>query len=140
LSEDETANILKGKALEIYRFLLKTKKPIGIRELQRALDLSSPSIAQYHLTRLERAGLVKKEMGSYVVNRILLDSCIKINRFIIPKYVFYSVFAAIVLIIEVTVFMPYVLTREYLFSTFATVIFLLIFCNETVKVWRKGSL
>ena len=140
MSDDESADILRGKTLEVYRFLLKKKKPLGIRELQRALDFRSPSTAQYHLTKLEREGLVKKEMGNYVVNKVVLDYCIKISRFIIPKYVFYTMFAALVLIIEVTVFMPYVLTREYLFSTFATAIFIVIFCYETIKVWRKGSL
>ena len=140
MSGDESTDILKGHALEIYRFMLKTKKPIGIRELQRALKLSSPSVAQYHLTRLEYAGLVKKETGNYVVSKVILESCVKISRFLIPKYLFYAVFAALVLTIELTFLRPDVFTREYFFSTFATSIFLFIFSYETARVWLKGNL
>jgi predicted DNA-binding transcriptional regulator len=93
LSEDESADILKGNALAIYRLILRTNKPLGIREIQRILKLSSPSVAQYHLAKLESAGFVKKEAGNYVIGRITLNSCIKISRFLIPKYLFYSVFA-----------------------------------------------
>jgi DNA-binding transcriptional ArsR family regulator len=120
--------------------LLKANKPLGIRELQRALKLSSPSVAAYHLTRLERAGFVKKESGNFVVNKIVLESFVKIGRFLVPKYLFYSVFAALILAIELVILRPDVITREYYFSTFATAIFLGIFCYETVKVWLKGSL
>ena len=86
--------------------MLKTKKPLGIREIQRALKLSSPSVAQYHLTRLESAGFVKKEAGNYVIDRITLDSCVKISRFLIPKYLFYSVFAGVALIVDLVFLVP----------------------------------
>jgi DNA-binding transcriptional ArsR family regulator len=140
LTDKESTDILKGTALDIYRFMLKTSKPLGIREIQRALNLSSPSVAQYHLSKLEHVGLVKREMGDYVINKVLLESCIKISRFIVPRYLFYSMFAAVVLLIEVTFLKPDVLYREYFFAVIATVIFLLIFCYETAKVWLKGSL
>lgn len=140
MTEKDSNDVLKGKALEIYRFMLKTRKPLGIRELQRALDLSSPSVAQYHLSRLETIRLVKKEGGNYVINKVVLDDCIKVSHFLIPKYLFYTVFASIVLIIEITFSAPFVFTRQYFFSTITTGIFLGIFCFETVKVWHKGSL
>ncbi len=140
LSDKDSTDILKGTALDIYRFMLRNPKPIGIRELQRALKLSSPSVAQYHLSRLEREGFVKKELGNYVINRIILESCVKISRFLVPKYLFYSVFAAMVLVIELSFLRPDVLTQEYFFSTFAICIFLVVFCYETVKVWLKGNL
>lgn len=120
--------------------MLKKDKPLGIREVQRALNLSSPSVAQYHLSKLERAGLLKRESGNYVINKVMLENCIKISRFLIPRYLFYSVFAVIVLLIELTLLRPSVLTREYFFFMAATFIFVLIFCYETAKVWLKGSL
>ncbi len=140
LAEIDSTDALKGNALEIYRFMLKNSKPLGIRELQRALNLSSPSVAQYHLSRLERVGLVKKEQGNYVVNKVLLEECVKISYFLVPKYLFYSVFAGIALLLQVTVLLPADLTSYFFFSTFATAIFLAIFCYETVKVWSKGRL
>jgi predicted DNA-binding transcriptional regulator len=61
LTEKDASDVLKGTSLDIYRLLLKTGKPLGIREVQRALNLSSPSVAQYHLVKLEQAGLLKRE-------------------------------------------------------------------------------
>jgi len=120
--------------------MLKNNRPLGIREIQRLLNLSSPSVAQYNLSKLENAGLVKKEMGNYVINKVLLETCIKISRFIIPRYLFYTVLASIILIFQVTLIRPEILYREYFYSVIATTIFLIIFCFETVKVWLKGSL
>ena len=131
---------MKGTTLDIYRLILKTNKPLGIREVQRMLNLSSPSVAQYHLAKLEQAGLVKREVGNYVVNRVLLDSCVKINRFLIPRYLFYSVFSAVILVLELTILQPAVLSSEYVFFTLATVIFLAIFCYETIRARLKGNL
>lgn len=120
--------------------MLRSKKPLGVREIQRALNLSSPSVAQYHISKLEHSGLIKKEMGNYIINKVLLDTCVKISRFIIPKYLFYSVLALFVFIIQVTIFKPNFLYREYYFSVLATIMFFAIFCYETAKVWLKGSL
>ncbi len=69
---DETHDNLKGTTLEVYRFLLKSNKPVGARELQRALNLSSPSLAAYHLSKLEETGLAKNENGEFVVSKNLL--------------------------------------------------------------------
>jgi len=108
---------LKGTAHDIYRYLLTSDKPLGIREIQRALDLSSPSVAQYHLTKLEHAGLLKKEAGNYAVNKVMLENCIRISNYLIPRYLFYSVFAIVVLLIELIFLWPVELNRDYLFST-----------------------
>jgi predicted DNA-binding transcriptional regulator len=140
LTDRESKDILRGTTLEIYHLLLKTDKPLGIRETQRALNLSSPSQAQYHLNKLEEAGLLKREMGNFVVNKVFLENYVRINRFLIPRYLFYSVFAVVILFIELIFLRPTVLNREYFFFTAATSVFVLIFCYETVKVWLKGSL
>lgn len=140
MSDRESKDILKGTTLEIYRLLLKTNKPLGIREIQRALNLSSPSQAQYHLNKLEEAGLLKREMGNYVINKVLLENCVRVSRFLIPRYLFYSIFAIAILLIEVVLLRPAVLNREYFLFVAATLIFVLIFCYETARVWLKGSL
>jgi DNA-binding transcriptional ArsR family regulator len=140
LADKESDDILKGTTLDIYLFMLRARKPLGIREIQRALNISSPSVVQHHLSKLERTGLVKREMGNYLINKVLLENCLKISRFIVPRYLFYSIFALAVLLIELTFLRPNVLHQAYFFSVIATIIFLLIFCYETVRVWRKGSL
>ena len=43
---------LKGKTLQVYVYMLKKKEPVGIREIQRDLNFSSPSVANYHIEKL----------------------------------------------------------------------------------------
>ena len=140
MAEDESKEVLKGTTLQVYRFLLKSNKPVGIRELQRALQLSSSSVATYHLSKLEDAGLLKRQDSGYTVNKFLLENSIKISRFLIPRYFFYSIFALAVLILELTVMAPAALYREYVFSVIATVVFVFFFVYETVKTWLRGNL
>lgn len=139
LAEKDSNEELKGTALEIYRFMVKAGRPLGIRELQRSLHLSSPSVAQYHLSRLEHIKLVKKEYGNYVIDHIILRDCVKIRHSLIPKYLFYSFFAGFILWMELT-FLLQDPARNYIFCTVASAIFLLIFSYETTKVWLKRSL
>lgn len=140
MDEKESSDILKGTALDIYRFILTANKPVGVREVARALNLSSPSVAQHHLSRLDTMGLIKREWGNYVVDRVVLENCIKISRFLVPRYFFYTLFFILSLITELTFLRPTAIFQEYIFSIFATLIAVVIFCYETVKVLRKGSL
>ncbi|TLX99316.1 MAG: hypothetical protein E6K95_09775 [Thaumarchaeota archaeon] len=56
---------LKGNTLRVYVYALKKRK-VGVREVQRALRLSNPSLAQYHLNKLRELGLLREEGGDYV--------------------------------------------------------------------------
>jgi DNA-binding transcriptional ArsR family regulator len=137
---EKSTDTLKGTSLDIYRFLLKSNKPLGIREIQRALSLSSPSVAEYHLSKLETAGLVKRESGNFVIDKLILQNYIKINRFLIPRYVFYLAFAIVILSIEFISLRPTPINREFFFYATVTLIFVLIFAYETIKAYLKGSL
>lgn len=139
LGSDKTDNVLKGSTLEVYRFLLKSGKPVGTREIQRALNLSSPSLAVYHLAKLEDAGLLRKEDGNYVINKVVLDDCIKVSRFLIPRFLFYAIFAVVLSITELTLLRPTVITSFYFFATVGTLVCAFAFCYETAKVWIKGG-
>jgi DNA-binding transcriptional ArsR family regulator len=112
LVSSEAEDVLRGTTLEIYRFLLKSNKPVGAREVQRNLHLSTPSLATYHLSKLEETGFVKKEKGEFVVNKVILEDCIRFGRFLIPRYLFYSVFAVLALILELSLFRPSVVTNQ----------------------------
>ncbi len=140
MANEEAQDSLKGTTLEIYRFLLKNNKPVGARELQRALNLSSPSLAAYHLTKLEEVGLIKKEDGEFSVAKNLLEDCVRVSRFLIPRYLFYSIFTLAALIVELTLLRPDTVTREYFFFVSVTVVCALAFCFETAKTWAKGGL
>jgi len=140
LTDKESIDVLKGSALDIYRFMLKTNKAMGVREVARSLNLSSPSVAQYHLSKLEEMGLIRREWGNYVINKVELENCIKFNRFLIPRYFIYTLFFTLVLTVELTLLRPNVLYQGYIFAIFATLVAMTIFCYETIKIWRKGSL
>ncbi|MGD0072105.1 MAG: hypothetical protein ABSB71_11160 [Candidatus Bathyarchaeia archaeon] len=140
MTKGDTADVLRGTTLDVYRLMLKTRKPLGIREIQRVLKLSSPSVAQYHLAKLEYAGLLKKEGNNYILDKIFLENCIKISHLIIPKYLFYTIFALVAFFMELTFLRSDPMTREFFFTIIITLIFFLIFCYETAKIWLKGSL
>jgi DNA-binding transcriptional ArsR family regulator len=137
---DEDTGILKGTTLDVYRLLLTSSRPLGVREIQRQLNLSSPSVVQYHLEKLERAGLLRREKSNYVISKALLDNCVRISRFLIPRYLFYTIFAVALLLIQLILLKPVIPSREYFFSTAAIALLVLVFCYETVRVWLKRKL
>jgi DNA-binding transcriptional ArsR family regulator len=61
---------LTGTALRIYLHLLASRRPVGVRELARALD-TPVSTVHYHLKRLEEEGLVQRGSDGYTVARAL---------------------------------------------------------------------
>ncbi len=140
VTEKDSSRVLNGTTLDVYRLMLKSNKPLGIREIQRKLMLSSPSVAQYHLAKLEDACLIKRILGNYVVDKVVMENFIKVSRFLVPRYLFYTVFGVVVLLIELLFPWSVPLKREFLFYTSVTLVFVLIFCYETVKVWVSGRL
>lgn len=97
-------------------------------------------MATYHLSKLEDMGLLKKESSGYMVNKFLLEYSVKVSRFLIPRFLFYAIFSFAVLMIELTLMRPAMLTREYIFSVVATSIFFVVFSYETAKTWLRGTL
>lgn len=112
----ESEDVLRGLTLKVYKFILKKDRPVGIREVQRALGLSSPTLALYHMSKLEEAGFIKKELNGYVADRIVLRNLIRLRKVLIPRNLFYTVFSATSLIFLVVFLRPPILTREYVFS------------------------
>jgi hypothetical protein len=84
--------------MRIYLYLLKHGQG-GVREIQRALNLSSGALAQYHLNKLESLGVARSENGTYMVNKEVavdaLQSFSKIGAHFVPRFVFYAIFFTI---------------------------------------------
>lgn len=112
----ESDDVLRGLTLKVYRFILKNDRPVGIREVQRGLNLSSPTLALYHINKLEEAGFIKKELNGYVADRIVLRNLIRLRRVLIPRNLFYTVFFVTSLVFLVVFLRPPILTREYIFA------------------------
>jgi predicted transcriptional regulator len=79
----EQKDVLRGLTLKVYKFVLRSDRPVGIREVQRALGLSSPTLALYHLNKLEEAGLIKKEANGYIADRVILENLFRFRRILI---------------------------------------------------------
>ncbi|NLF88558.1 ArsR family transcriptional regulator [Candidatus Bathyarchaeota archaeon] len=140
MGSDRADDVLQGTTLEVYRFLLKKGKPVGTREVQRALQFSSPSLAVYHLSKLEDAGLLKRQDGDYAIDRVILEDSIKISRFVVPRYLFYAIFAVGALIVYLAYFWPSTVTSGFFFAAVVIAVCAVAFCFETVRAQLRGKL
>lgn len=132
---------LKGKTLLVYWYLLQQpSRTVGVRQVQRALGFSSPSIAVHHLGKLDDLGLVSKKMtGEYVLEEEvkvgILRFFMRMGRFLVPRYLFYSVLFSTMLATYLTLYTLEQIPLSFyalMFSLIAT----LIFWVETVRLWR----
>lgn len=135
----EELSILKGTTYVVYRYMVKANKPLSVREVQHALKLSSPSVALYHLCKLEESGFVRRENSNFVIAKVVLDNSIKINRFLVPRHFIYALFSILVLIIALVFFRPAFLDRSYFFETVAIALIVVILCYETLRDWIKSQ-
>ncbi|MEM3670640.1 MAG: helix-turn-helix domain-containing protein [Thermoprotei archaeon] len=92
---------LRGNTLRVYVFLLKSG-PSELREVQRGLGLSSPSLASYHLSRLvELKYVVQDADGKYSVSKDvspeILEGYLSVGGRIVPQLFFFSVFFTVLL-------------------------------------------
>jgi len=88
---------IHGTTLRVYWYLFRNTKPVGVRETQRALSMSSPSTALYHLEKLRELGVTEKdEIGQYSLKEQVqvgtLRMFFKIGHLILPRYLFYAIF------------------------------------------------
>ena len=131
---------MRGLTLKVYRFILKNEKPVGIREVQRGLNLSSPTLALYHINKLEEVGLIRKELDGYVADRVILENLVRFRMILIPRNLFYAVFFVSSLVILAGFFRPAALTREYIFSLTVICVAAATSVYETVRSFSKEAL
>ncbi|MGQ9679417.1 MAG: hypothetical protein ACUVV4_01405 [Candidatus Bathyarchaeia archaeon] len=143
MSKNETIieSELKGKTLLIYMHLLKVNKPtIGVREVQKALNLSSPSVAAYHLNKLLELGLVENERGDYKLVREvkigILRQFVTLRGLVLPRFLFYAVLLTTMLATFILQY-PANFTRFYLTTLIMGTIPTIILWYETIKIWRE---
>ena len=140
VNETELEYALRGKAWKVYWFLLKNGRPVSVREVQRALHFSSPSIANHHLEQLRELGLVQKEEigGHYVlvsdVKIGVLRHYVQLGKLLFPRFFFYAVFST-VFYVAYLAFLVQGFTRENLFIISFGAIVCAIFWYEAYRVW-----
>lgn len=137
---DESRDVLRGLTLRVYKFVLKHDGPVGIREVQRGLGLSSPTLALYHISKLEEAGLVRKELDGYVADRVVLENLVRLRSFLVPRNFFYAVFFGSSLVFLTVFLRPPVLSREYVFSLVVIMIAAVTSVYETLRTFFRKTL
>ncbi|MEM3356350.1 MAG: ArsR family transcriptional regulator [Candidatus Bathyarchaeia archaeon] len=134
--------VLRGKAWKVYWLLLKSGRPMSVREVQRALRFSSPSVAHHHLEQLRELGLVQKQDidGFYsLVSEVkigVLQHFVKLGRLLFPRYFFYAVFSTAFYFSYLAILLR-TWTRENLFITIFGAVVSIIFWYEALRVWRQ---
>ena len=129
---------LRGKTLTVYLYLLKHGKAIGVREIQKALGFSSPSVAFHHLDKLVELGVVEKdEYERYVLARKvdagILHSFVSIAGLTLPRLGFYAAFFT-------TIAAAYFFANRGsldLYALIGTAGGAAIFWYEAWRVWRR---
>ena len=131
---------LKGKAWKVYWFLLKTGEPQSVRDVQRALRFSSPSVASHHLEQLRELGLVQKqEIGGhyFLINEVkigVLRHYVKLGKVLFPRYFFYAVFSTTFYLAYLILFAQS-LSRESVFVIPFGALVCVIFWYEAYRIW-----
>ena len=115
MSED-FKDYVRGTTLRVYRYMYRAGTAMSIRDVQRGLELSSPSVAEYHIKKLVRAGLVQERDAGFVVDRVIFENVIRIRRTLIPLQTAYMAFFLSTLAILLTVFRPASVTSLYFFA------------------------
>ncbi|MCS6767589.1 MAG: hypothetical protein RMJ59_02665 [Candidatus Nitrosocaldus sp.] len=136
--DDAIEKVLKGKTLQIYLYLLKRDEPVGVREIQRDLNLSSPSVASYHLDKLLTINLVAKDdYGRYYVARkaeiSILESFVSILGYTIPRLTFFAIFFTTLLITYLVINHSSLNIHALIFAVIASAAFWF----ETIRLWRR---
>ena len=133
---------LKGNTLRVYAYALKKRK-VGVREVQRSLNLSNPSLAQYHLNKLVELRLLKRDDSDYAiieeVNVKIMRDFLRVGTLLVPRFLFYAVFF--------TIFTIYLAIVSAAFSNSSTIIFWFvgplalasgIFWYEAQRAWKSA--
>ncbi len=139
------AEELEGTSLNVYSCMVREGKPMGPREIMRLATLSSPSVAHWHLQKLEALGLIaKNNYGEYTVKqKVNVSGHFWVGRTLVPRLIFYAFFFVGILGVEVVaIAVPFIQRGQapdlYLFYLIApTAIAMVLFLGEGIWLRRK---
>lgn len=138
--ERELVNkLLKGRTMSVYALLL-THDKLGVRDIQRTLGFSSPSLALHHLTKLQELNLVEKDAhGEYSVAKLVrvgsLSLFVRIGKRLLPRFLFLITLFATMLIIYAIFFLSYPPTGADIMFLFLCIISIIVVIHESRRVW-----
>ncbi|MCJ7793911.1 hypothetical protein MUP42_03150 [Candidatus Bathyarchaeota archaeon] len=118
---------LEGITLDVYLHVVKKGKPVGPRDVMKAMNLSSPSVAYRHLQKLEDLGYLQKtEYGEYIAkNKAHVRGYVWVGRRLIPAMWRYSLLFLAILIVELYVLIIHFPHETYEFKIFFLLLMLI---------------
>ncbi len=118
---------LDGITLSVYLHVVKKRKPVGPRDVMKAVNLSSPSVAYRHLQKLDDLGyLQKNEFGEYTIkNKAHITGYVWVGHRLMPKMWIYSIVFLGILLFELYVLIEHLPYENYEFKVFFTIIILI---------------
>ncbi|HEX9914202.1 MAG TPA: hypothetical protein VGB32_04725 [Candidatus Bathyarchaeia archaeon] len=131
---------LKGKTLLVYMYMLRSPtEAVGVREVQRELGFSSPSVSSYHLTKLQELGLIENVYGDYkVVKEVkvgVLRQFVTLGGVMLPRYLFYAVLVT-TMIVTYLIQRPFYPSPESITTLVMGLVPAIILWYETFRIWR----
>ena len=139
VTKKKTQKEITGNTLRAFLYLL-THGPSELREVQRGLNLSTPSLASYHLGRLVDFGYVQQDEESRYVavkeaSTEILQGYSKVGNSLVPQLFFFTVlFTILIAFFSFESLLSSVFT-PYLIGSSVALVALLWF--ETVRLWRR---
>ncbi len=134
---DSYDDSLKGTTLRVYRYMYKAGGAVRINDIQRALGLSSPSVAQYHVKKLLQFGLIREEQGGYVIDKVIFSNVIRFRRISIPYQAAYVAFFVASLVVMLTLFRPSSATAAYVFALLVITVAVVVSVYEATRTLRR---
>ncbi len=118
---------LEGTTLNVYLCVVKKGKPIGPRDVMKALSLSSPSVAYRHLQKLEDLGYIQKnDYGEYIAkNKAHIRGYFWFGRRLLPVMWRYSLVFLAILIVEFYILAVHFPVETYEFKVFFLLLMLI---------------
>ena len=137
--KDLVDKLLKGRTMSVYALLLSSGE-MGVRDVQRTLGFSSPSLALHHLTKLSELNLVTKDIdGVYSVIRTVrvgsLSLFIKFGTRLLHRFLFLGTLFSAMLVIYLLAFVSWPLTGGDIMFISMSLIAILLSFNETRRIW-----
>ena len=133
---------LKGVTLRVYWHILgvDNRENIGVRQIQRGLGLSSPSVALHHLEKLRTFGLLEKGVtGDYrLVGQVkvgVLKNFVGLLGILVPRYLFYSTMFTMMLVLYPVLYPPNFSAHNVMAFIFGGAA-VGVSWTETIRVWR----
>lgn len=135
---------LRGNTLLVYLCIVKSAQPIGVREIQKKLEFSSPALAAYHLSKLEDLHLIEKTNKGYILTKEVkvgaLAQIVKFGSLLLPRYAFYVALISTLLMLYLASAL-FEGSLEFDINGVSAILLgltaLLIMTYECVRIWKQ---